>query len=551
MKFGIQLYGILNNRQSDIMETLREIYSLGFRQIEICLSPEPISEMEHTIWPSEWFQTHAEEIHDIGLEVVSAHIFAQNLAGSVEWIKQLAVAYGIRQFVVKTPQEMNDENLQQAALTFMRVADVLEEAGAELLLHNEVTDIKTHVSEVTVYEHMLQLCLGKVGAQVDVGWAYAAGEDPEALLWRIAPLVKSLHYKDLCCEGTRIVPAVIGSGEVDTAACFQFARAMGIPQIVDQDEFTDDPMREVGECLEALKGLAQIRERTVSYLNTLDVETGEVHTLRRFDRIIEAPNWLKKEECILFNSEGHIYAFDLKTGTEKLIDTGICDNCNNDHVVSPDERFIAVSHGPKEAFWASRVYVLPMEGGEPRLVTPNTPSYLHGWSPDGAELSYCAFREHDGQMEVDIYTIPVEGSEEVRLTQGGFNDGPEYSPDGRYIWFNSTRTGLMQIWRMERDGSDQKQMTFNERNNWFAHVSPDGNKVVYLSYRKGDLEANEHLPNMQVELWVMDSDGSNPRRLTSLFGGQGSINVNSWAGDSRHLAFISYELMPFRDNQNE
>lgn len=543
MKFGIQLYGILNNRHSDIMETLREIYSLGFRQIEVCLSLEPISGMEHTIWPLEWFQTHAWEIHNLGLEVVSAHIFAQNLAVSSAQLKRLAADYGIKQFVVKTPQEMTNENLQQAALNFMQVADALEEVGAELLLHNEVIDITERVSNRTIYEHMLALCMGKVGAQVDVGWVYAAGEDPEELLWRIAPLVKSLHYKDLRYDGAKLVPTVIGSGDIDTVACFQFARAMGIPQIIDQDEFTGNPMKEVNACLDVLKGLAQVRERTVSYLNTLDVETGEVRTLCRFDRVIEAPNWLKGQECIVFNSEGHIYAFDLKTGTETLIDTGICDNCNNDHVISPDERFIAVSHSTKEEFWMSRVYVVPIEGGTPRQVTPSAPSYLHGWSPDGADFSYCAFREHDGQMEVDIYTISVEGGEEVRLTHGGFNDGPEYSPDGRYIWFNSTRTGLMQIWRMNCDGSEQMQMTFNERNNWFAHVSPDGSKVAYLSYRKGDLEANEHLPNMQVELWIMDSDGSNPRRMISIFGGQGSINVNSWAGDSRHLAFISYELI--------
>lgn len=96
---------------------------------------------------------------------------------------------------------------------------------------------------------------------------------------------------------------------------------------------------------------------------------------------------------------------------------------------------------------------------------------------------------------------------------------------------------------MNRDGSEQTQMTFNERNNWFAHVSPDGSRVAYLSYRKGDLEANDHLTNMQVELWLMNADGSNHRRVASLFGGQGSINVNSWSGDSKHLAFVSYELL--------
>ncbi|MBQ6529284.1 MAG: PD40 domain-containing protein, partial [Clostridia bacterium] len=160
------------------------------------------------------------------------------------------------------------------------------------------------------------------------------------------------------------------------------------------------------------------------------------------------------------------------------------------------------------------------------------------------KLAYCAFRQHDGRTEVDVYTIPASGGEETRLTGGGFNDGPEYSPDGKHIWFNSTRSGLMQIWRMNRDGSEQTQMTDTHRQNWFGHISPDGKKVVYLSYRADDLEAAEHLPNMQVELWMMNADGSSPHRLLSLFGGQGSINVNSWAPDSRHIAFVSYELLP-------
>ena len=101
----------------------------------------------------------------------------------------------------------------------------------------------------------------------------------------------------------------------------------------------------------------------------------------------------------------------------------------------------------------------------------------------------------------------------------------------------------MQIYRMRTDGSEQTQMTDNARNNWFAHVSPDGKKVVYLSYREGDLDAAEHLPNMQVELWLMNADGSGKKRILSFFGGQGSINVNSWAADSRRFAFVSYDLL--------
>ena len=47
---------------------------------------------------------------------------------------------------------------------------------------------------------------------------------------------------------------------------------------------------------------------------------------------------------------------------------------------------------------------------------------------------------------------------------------------------------------------------------------------------------------MHVELWIMDPDGANHRKMIGFFGGQGSINVNSWAPDSRHLAFVSYDV---------
>ena len=83
-----------------------------------------------------------------------------------------------------------------------------------------------------------------------------------------------------------------------------------------------------------------------------------------------------------------------------------------------------------------------------------------------------------------MYTIPVNGGAEKRLTKGGFNDGPEYSPDGKYIWYNATNSGLMQVWRMERDGGEQTQITENRRNNWFPHVSPDGKRVVRSSWSR-------------------------------------------------------------------
>lgn len=285
------------------------------------------------------------------------------------------------------------------------------------------------------------------------------------------------------------------------------------------------------------------REDDHSVLEIYDVETDTRTAIRYFDHLIEAPNWTPDGKYLVYNSNGRVHRFCLETGVSTEIDTGFVDNCNNDHVLSADGMRIAVSHGTKED-GKSRIYVVSMEGGVPQLITPMAPSYLHGWSPDGKTLVYCA--ERDG--EYDVYAIDAQGGVETRLTDApGLNDGPEFSPTGEEIWFNSVRSGLMQAWKMNADGSNQTQMTFDEGwNTWFPHISPDGKKVAMLAYRKGDLQPGEHLPHKNVELRLMNADGSGLRTVAEVFGGQGTINVNSWSPDSRRFAFVSY-LIPGMD----
>ena len=122
------------------------------------------------------------------------------------------------------------------------------------------------------------------------------------------------------------------------------------------------------------------------------------------------------------------------------------------------------------------------------------------------------------------------GGEEKRLTTAkGLDDGPEYTPDGKFIYFNSDRTGLMQIWRMKPDGSDQEQVTSDDFNNWFAHPSPDGKWIVFLSYAK---DVTGHPANKPVRLRLMPLGGGPIQELARLFGGQGTMNVPSWSPDS-------------------
>jgi Tol biopolymer transport system component len=276
----------------------------------------------------------------------------------------------------------------------------------------------------------------------------------------------------------------------------------------------------------------------ISILETVDVTTGVRSVLKEFDQVIEAPNWTRDGRLLVYNSGGRIYTYELATGSVKQIETGFAVDCNNDHVLAPDNTQIAVSHFTY-ADALSRIYIVPFQGGDPVLVTENGPSYLHGWSPDGRTLAYCAERNGD----YDIYAISVDGGPEMQLTNSpGLDDGPEYSPDGRYIWFNSVRSGLMQIWRMEADGANPVHMFNEDANCWFPHVSPDGKWVVYLAYDKDEVAPGDHPANKQVELRLAPAAGGASRTIVKLFGGQGTINVNSWAPDSRTLAFVSYRL---------
>ncbi len=277
---------------------------------------------------------------------------------------------------------------------------------------------------------------------------------------------------------------------------------------------------------------------TFSILETVDIYTGVRTILKEFDYVIEAPNWTQDGRYLVYNSRGRMYTYDLASGESTEIDTGFAIDCNNDHVLSPDNRELAISHFTYEDA-TSRIYIVPLKGGTPLLVTEKGPSYLHGWSPDGKRLAYCA--ERSGQY--DIYTIAVNGGAEMQLTNlPGLDDGPEYSPDGQHIWFNSTRTGLMQVWRMDTDGSHPTHMVKEDANCWFPHVSPDGNWVVYIAYGKDDVAPGDHPANKQVSLRLVPTLGGESRTLLNLFGGQGTINVNSWSPDNRTIAFVSYRL---------
>ena len=261
-------------------------------------------------------------------------------------------------------------------------------------------------------------------------------------------------------------------------------------------------------------------------------DTGETESVLRSERLIEAPNWTPDGAALVVNGDGLLYRVDLAEPSLEKIDTGFACNLNNDHGVSPDGATLVISDKTEEG--ASTIYTLPIGGGTPRRVTPNIPSYWHGWSPDGKTLAYTARRGATFQ----IYTCPTAGGDEVQMTDGFDHcDGPDYTPDGAHIWFNGEVDGKVDLWRIPSAGGQPERMTDDDLTNWFPHPSPNGDRVLYLAYAPG---VAEHPRDHHVDLRIMPAAGGPSRKVVSLFGGQGSINVPNWAPDGMRFAFMRY-----------
>lgn len=278
-------------------------------------------------------------------------------------------------------------------------------------------------------------------------------------------------------------------------------------------------------------------------LYVLDVTTGQsTLVLSSSTLLFEAPNWTPDGKHLVVNGDGRLFRVPADGGEPEEIPLGGIPDINNDHVLNPDGSSVFVSSDD------GHLYEVPFATGVARRVSndhgPTFHYYLHGISPDGTLLAYIGLRENaDGTVTTNVYTIPTAGGEDVQLTNDAFpDDGSEFSPDGEWVYFNSergsTEAGHAQLFRMRRDGSGVEQLTTDRRVNWFPHIAPDGQRIAFVSFPAGTLG---HPADKDVIVRLREADGT-VRDLVELFGGQGTINVPSWAPDSRRFAYVAYPV---------
>jgi len=289
-----------------------------------------------------------------------------------------------------------------------------------------------------------------------------------------------------------------------------------------------------------------------SQLFIYDLRDGTSHLVYAADSIWEAPNWSPDGKYLISNHDGAIYKLELQPdGTAQPQKLGIPADlsCNNDKALSPNGEMLAFSASSKIAP-GSEVYLAHADGTNSKQMTHESPSYFHGWSPDNKTLAFVAQRNGSGQY--DIYAMPAAGGTEVRLTSNVHqDDGPDYSPDGKWIYINSDRSGKEAIWRFPAlgagpDDSKAEMVVSDSLEDWFPHVSPDGRKLVYIGYPAGTPTHNPRTVQIALKLVAIDHDKVAPAQTTLVQarGGQGTMNVNSWAPDSMRFAYVTYEGLP-------
>jgi Tol biopolymer transport system component len=202
---------------------------------------------------------------------------------------------------------------------------------------------------------------------------------------------------------------------------------------------------------------------------------------------------------------------------------------------SPDARQIAFERRLDPTRWKGQcggcdveVYVMNADGTGQRNLTrsPATEDGGPVWSPDGRKIVFGKGGPQTSRFG-KIWVMNPDGSGQQRVTDGG---GPAWSPDGRKIAF--TRGGNRDIYVMNADGSDELELTHAPNLQYSPIWSPDGQKIAFLSSRGGSGQP----PDYSAEIYVMNADGSSPRRLA---GTSISDSSMAWSPDGRKIAFVS------------
>jgi len=176
------------------------------------------------------------------------------------------------------------------------------------------------------------------------------------------------------------------------------------------------------------------------------------------------------------------------------------------------------------------IYLVRPDGTERLRLTEGGQSMAPAWSPAGSKLAYHGTR--DGNL--DVFVANADGTEERRITQDPRDDwSPAWSPDGTQLVFTSNRAGNDDVWALAASGGPAAQLTHDRAAEQVPVWSPDGSRIAFVSDRTGD-----------VEVWSMAPDGSDVRNLTHSPGSDDGRWSVTYSPDGSRIAFARWSPPP-------
>lgn len=296
-----------------------------------------------------------------------------------------------------------------------------------------------------------------------------------------------------------------------------------------------------------------------THFELYDVHKKTAETLFTIDGEWHAPNWTADGKYIVSDMGGSLYRIPVSgasSGKPEKIYQSEHLSLTNDHALSWDGRQIAITgitlplpakvrsaadiHNP--------IFIMSIDGSTAHEVHLG---WLHGWSPDSNYLVYTGTIG----TSANIYRINADGSGELQMTTGkAADDGPEYSTDGKWVYFCSKRSGKWDAWRMPSGGAGpddklaEKITNGTDTQDWFPHVSPDGKWLYTISYPIDHPDHNYIGDGMKIKLLPLQNGigvkGAELTTVRTFFGGQGSSNTGGWSPDSKKFVWTEYEAMP-------
>lgn len=219
--------------------------------------------------------------------------------------------------------------------------------------------------------------------------------------------------------------------------------------------------------------------------------------------------------------DGKVYTFRVRDGLETQIKTRSFAEISRVEWLADMSGLVMIATEQFKASFPGQVWFVSYPDGATRRITNDFANYGSlSMTADNSKLVTISLS--------DLYNVWVapdgDSARAMQLTPSSRQGGLSWTPDGR-IAYTTYMAGLRDIWLMNADGSNRKQLTNNAEENFEVSVSPDGGHVAFLSTRAG-----------RGDLWRIDIDGGNPRQLT-----QGLLMWQpSWSPDGQWIFFVTY-----------